>query len=51
MISDMELATLQRKGRLRDLVIRVDDFPYDFGLREALADVSDSDQDKRREAA
>lgn len=50
-ISDMELATLQRKGRLRDLVIRVDDFPYDFGLREALADVSDSDQDKRREAA
>jgi acyl-CoA dehydrogenase len=50
-ISDEELARLQRKGALRDKVIRVDDFPYDFGLREALADLSDADQQQRREAA
>ncbi len=50
-ISDEELALLQRKGELRDKVIRVDDFPYDFGLREALADMADDDQQQRREAA
>ncbi|WP_407278999.1 acyl-CoA dehydrogenase [Aromatoleum evansii] len=31
-----EFALLQRRGELRDKVIRVDDFPYDFGLRDAL---------------
>jgi len=50
-ITDAEFATLQRRGELRDKVIRVDDFPYDFGLREALADLSDDDQQQRREAA
>ena len=50
-ISDTELAIIQRKGELRDKVIRVDDFEYDFGLREALSDVSPEDQDLRRKAA
>ncbi|WP_211162274.1 acyl-CoA dehydrogenase, partial [Aromatoleum petrolei] len=31
-----EFALLKRRGELRDKVIRVDDFPYDFGLRDAL---------------
>ncbi|MDD3355257.1 acyl-CoA dehydrogenase domain-containing protein, partial [Zoogloea sp.] len=35
-----EYAVIQRRGELRDQVIRVDDFPYDFGLKAALADVS-----------
>jgi acyl-CoA dehydrogenase len=34
-----EYALIERRNALRDKVIRVDDFPYDFGLREALADV------------
>ena len=50
-ISDTELAQIQRKGALRDKVIRVDDFEYDFGLRAALDDVSAADQQQRREAA
>ncbi|MCB1890427.1 MAG: acyl-CoA dehydrogenase [Rhodocyclaceae bacterium] len=50
-ITPQELAVIRRKGALRDKVIRVDDFPYDFGLREALADLSDDDQQLRREAA
>lgn len=36
-ITAAELAVLRRRGELRDKVIRVDDFPYDFGLRAALA--------------
>ena len=31
-----EFALLQRRGELRDKVIRVDDFPYDFDLKAAL---------------
>ncbi|QID16724.1 acyl-CoA dehydrogenase [Nitrogeniibacter mangrovi] len=50
-VSDEELALLRRKGVLRDKVIRVDDFPYDFGLRAALDEISDDDQQLRREAA
>ncbi|MCK9984657.1 MAG: acyl-CoA dehydrogenase [Azoarcus sp.] len=34
-----EFALLKRRGELRDKVIRVDDFPYDFGLRAALAQI------------
>jgi acyl-CoA dehydrogenase len=37
-ISAEEFAVLQRRGELRDKVIRVDDFPFDFGLRAALCD-------------
>jgi acyl-CoA dehydrogenase len=37
-ISTEEFAVLQRRGELRDKVIRVDDFPFDFGLRAALCD-------------
>ena len=36
-IDDAEFALIERRNALRDKVIRVDDFPYDFGLREALA--------------
>jgi len=50
-ITAQELEVIRRKGELRDKVIRVDDFPYDFDLREALADLSDEDQQQRREAA
>ena len=50
-ITDTEFATLRRKGELRDKVIRVDDFEYDFGLRAALDDVGPEDQQLRREAA
>jgi len=50
-ITAQELEVIRRKGELRDKVIRVDDFPYDFGLREALADLSEEDQQLRREAA
>ncbi|MCC4114149.1 acyl-CoA dehydrogenase [Aromatoleum toluclasticum] len=38
-ISADEFALLKRRGELRDKVIRVDDFPYDFGLRAALAHI------------
>ena len=51
MITETEFATLRRKGELRDKVIRVDDFEYDFGLRAALDDVAPEDQQLRREAA
>jgi len=37
-----EYAVLRRRGELRDKVIRVDDFPYDFDLRAALADVAEA---------
>ena len=40
-ISRAEHALIKRRGELRDKVIRVDDFPYDFGLRAALADLPD----------
>ncbi|WP_345790738.1 acyl-CoA dehydrogenase [Parazoarcus communis] len=33
-----EFALLQRRGVLRDKVIRVDDFPLDFGLKASLCD-------------
>ncbi len=33
-ISEDEHALIQRRNVLRDKVIRVDDFPFDFGLRE-----------------
>ncbi|HRP98680.1 MAG TPA: DUF1974 domain-containing protein, partial [Rhodocyclaceae bacterium] len=36
-IGEDDFALVERRNRLRDKVIRVDDFPYDFGLREALA--------------
>lgn len=35
-ISDEEYALIERRNHLRDLVIRVDDFPTDFELRDAL---------------
>ncbi|WP_374266762.1 acyl-CoA dehydrogenase [Zoogloea sp.] len=40
-LSQDDYRTLKRRAELRDKVIRVDDFPYDFGLREALADVTE----------
>ncbi|MBS0348554.1 MAG: acyl-CoA dehydrogenase [Proteobacteria bacterium] len=40
-ISGNEYALIKRRGELRDKVIRVDDFPYDFGLRDALADITE----------
>lgn len=40
-ISGDEYALIKRRGELRDKVIRVDDFPYDFGLRDALADITE----------
>ena len=50
-ITDVEYAVIVRRGKLRDMVIRVDDFEYDFGLRAALEDVSPADQDSRRKVA
>ena len=41
MITRDEHATAMRRGMLRDKVIRVDDFPYDFDLRAALVDVAE----------
>ena len=40
-ITHDEHATAMRRGALRDKVIRVDDFPYDFDLRAALVDVAE----------
>ncbi|WP_298622457.1 acyl-CoA dehydrogenase [uncultured Zoogloea sp.] len=40
-ISGEEHRLIHRRGELRDKVIRVDDFPYDFGLRDALADMTE----------
>ncbi len=40
-LSPEEYAILKRRGELRDKVIRVDDFPYDFGLRDALAEIAE----------
>ncbi len=41
-ITDEELAQITERNRLRDLVIRVDDFPYDFGLKAAAAQLDDA---------
>ena len=41
-ISRDEFGLVVRRGELRDKVIRVDDFPYDFGLRQALDGLSDT---------
>ncbi len=38
-ITEEEYATVAERNRLRDKVIRVDDFAYDFGLGDALLDV------------
>jgi len=43
-IGDDEHRLIHRRGALRDKVIRVDDFPYDFGLRDALAKLTDPQQ-------
>ena len=40
-ISRDDYAVIKRRGELRDKVIRVDDFPYDFDLREAVADIAE----------
>jgi len=40
-ITHDEHAIAMRRGALRDKVIRVDDFPYDFDLRAALVDVAE----------
>ncbi len=37
-ISADEFELVERRNRLRDMVIRVDDFPADFGLAEALSE-------------
>jgi acyl-CoA dehydrogenase len=50
-IEQIEFDALRRKGALRDQVIRVDDFPYDFGLGEALAELTNAQQDHSQEAA
>lgn len=50
-ITDVEYAAIRRRGELRDKVIRVDDFEYDFGLRAALEDVTPEDQNARRKVA
>jgi len=50
-VSDDEFALIERRNMLRDKVIRVDDFPYDFGLREALADVAPNDSRPLRAVA
>jgi len=42
-ISADEYTVVERRNRLRDKVIRVDDFPYDFDLCEALAVLPDAD--------
>jgi acyl-CoA dehydrogenase len=47
-ISRDEHALITRRGELRDKVIRVDDFPYDFGLRQATLD---GQADEARKAA
>lgn len=41
-ISAEEWRRVEQRNRLRDKVIRVDDFPYDFGLRAALAGTAEA---------
>lgn len=50
-ITAEEFAVLARRGELRDKVIRVDDFPYDFGLRAALAEIEPNDSRPLRAVA
>jgi acyl-CoA dehydrogenase len=35
-VTESEYAVLQRRNELRDIVIRVDDFPFDYGVASAL---------------
>ncbi|MFT3760800.1 acyl-CoA dehydrogenase [Thauera sp.] len=49
-ITGAEYQLVERRNMLRDKVIRVDDFPYDFDLREAVAGMPDVSP-ARREAA
>jgi acyl-CoA dehydrogenase len=39
-ISEAEFAQVERRNALRDKVIRVDDFPFDLGLKGAVADTA-----------
>ena len=39
MIDEREYAIIERRNMLRDKVIRVDDFKYDFGLKAAMRKV------------
>ena len=41
-ISEDEYQLVEHRNMLRDKVIRVDDFPYDFGLKAVLDDMSDA---------
>lgn len=50
-ITEDEFRTIERRNALRDKVIRVDDFPYDFGLRAALARIDENDPRPMRAAA
>jgi len=50
-ISEDEFRTIERRNTLRDKVIRVDDFSYDFGLRAALAGIEENDPRPMRAAA
>jgi acyl-CoA dehydrogenase len=34
LVNAAEYAVLRRRNELRDIVIRVDDFPHDFGLKK-----------------
>jgi acyl-CoA dehydrogenase len=36
MVTAAEYAVLERRNQLRDIVIRVDDFPFDFGIASAM---------------
>jgi len=35
-VTSAEYAVLERRNHLRDIVIRVDDFPFDYGVASAL---------------
>jgi acyl-CoA dehydrogenase len=50
-ITQEDFDIVQRRNMLRDKVIRVNDFPYDFGLRAALVDLDKSDSRPMRAAA
>ncbi|THF62916.1 acyl-CoA dehydrogenase [Pseudothauera nasutitermitis] len=49
-ISADEFAVIERRNRLRDQVIRVDDFVYDFGLRAALHEAPATGEHARQAA-
>jgi acyl-CoA dehydrogenase len=40
-ISPAEYEVMRRRNRLRDIVVRVDDFPFDFGLASAVKPVEE----------